>query len=352
VAGAPIITTAIVPGVGEMNQQLEIIALNDVALAENAAVPFEKVPPPAEMDFDARVEAIAVEIELVQATALLRVAGLVAKAHQMFLYQRDEGGFTGWVESRLNFSERTAYRLLDVHEKFGQESSPIWQTFPRSILYLLAAPSTPQAARDAVNDAAADGGRLTHAQVKEMIAEAREAERPAIEAELARLRQDAELREAAVRAEYAGKLFVEPAELEAEVAAEIAKARQPLQRRAEDLQKKLDDMKERERKRRAEEAEQAEKKRGIDADLEHPKKPQKDPTDETLSLLATVFGRGLIDLTETMMKITPAELIEVSNQKADATDQTLPQFLSDSPQRARTAISWLNSFIEQFERRQ
>ena len=40
-------------------------------------------------------------------------------------------------------------------------------------LYLLAAPSTPEPARDAVFDLAANGDALTHAQVKQMIAEAK-----------------------------------------------------------------------------------------------------------------------------------------------------------------------------------
>jgi hypothetical protein len=289
-------------------------------------------------DTNLRLESIAKDIELLQTTAILRVAERLSEAREIFRYRRDEGGFTGWVESRLNFSERTAYRLLDVHEKFGQESSPIWQTLPRSILYLLAAPSTPEEARDAVIDAAADGERLTNAQVKAIvdtaIAEAREAERPAVEAQLAQLRQDADRREAAVRAEYAGKMFIEPAELEAEV----AKAMKPLQRQAEELQGKLNDMKERERKRRTEEAQQAEKKR--------------DPIDNALSLSATAVKRGLIEITEMMTKITPADFVKVSSQSAKATEQTLAQWLSDGPQRARTAISWLAGFLEQFEGRQ
>jgi len=46
-------------------------------------------------------------------------------------------------------SERTAYRLLEVHAQFGgYESLPNWQTLPRSVLYLLAAPSTPDEVRE------------------------------------------------------------------------------------------------------------------------------------------------------------------------------------------------------------
>jgi hypothetical protein len=315
----------------------------------NQLLPFEEVPPPAEMNFDARVEAIAVEIDMVRGTVTLRVAGLVAEAHELFLYNRDEGGFQGWVERRLRMSTSTAYKLLDVHKRFGGESLHIVETLSRSVLYLIAPESVPDEARAEVIERAEAGEKLTHAQVKAIVAkavaEAREAERPAVEAQLAQLRQDAERREAAVRAEYAGKMFIEPAELEAE----IAKAMQPLQRQAADLQKKLDDMKERERKR----VENERKRRAEDADpLERRKKQQKAPIDDALSLSATAVKRGLIDLTETMTKIAPADFIKVSTQSADATEQTLAQWLSDSPHRARTAISWLTNFVEQFEGRQ
>jgi hypothetical protein len=66
-----------------------------------------------------------------------------AEAHGLFRYRRDEGDFAGWVEKRLKMSRRTAYNLLDVPEKFGGESVQILHTLPRSVLYLLAAPSTP-----------------------------------------------------------------------------------------------------------------------------------------------------------------------------------------------------------------
>jgi phage N-6-adenine-methyltransferase len=120
---------------------------------------------------DIRLETIAQEIERLQGTAILQVAERLAEAHEIFRYQHDEGGFQGWVERRLTFSRRTAYKLLDVHKQFGgKESVHIMHTLPRSVLYLLAAPSTPPDARDAVLDLAANGEHLTHAQVKDMIA--------------------------------------------------------------------------------------------------------------------------------------------------------------------------------------
>ena len=101
---------------------------------------------------------------------MLAIAAKLAEAREIFRYRRDKGGFTGWVESRLNFSESTAYKLLDVHARFdGAKSFHIVETLPRSVLYLLAAPSTPEPARAEVLERAEAGERLKHAEVREII---------------------------------------------------------------------------------------------------------------------------------------------------------------------------------------
>ena len=92
---------------------------------------------------DDRLEAIAREIETLQADAILHVAERLAEAREIFRYRRDEGGFGGWVESRLHYSRATAYNVLGIYERFGGECVQYLDTFPASILYLLAAPSTP-----------------------------------------------------------------------------------------------------------------------------------------------------------------------------------------------------------------
>ena len=122
-----------------------------------------------------QLEAIAKDIEALQATAVLRIAERLTQAHELFLYKRDEGGFEGWVENRLKMSRRTAYRLLDVHKQFGDyESVPNWHTLPRSVLYLLATPSTPDEVREEAIERAEAGERLTLAEVKEKIEAAQE----------------------------------------------------------------------------------------------------------------------------------------------------------------------------------
>ena len=98
-------------------------------------------------DVDDQLEAIAKDIEALQASAVLRIAERLADAHKLFLYKRDEGGFEGWVAKRLRIKRSTAYNLLTVHERFG-ESVQNLDTLPRTVLYLLAAESTPDDVRE------------------------------------------------------------------------------------------------------------------------------------------------------------------------------------------------------------
>jgi hypothetical protein len=120
-----------------------------------------------------RLEAIAKDIESLQATAILHVAERLAEAREIFRYRRDEGGFAGWVESRLRFSRQTAYNLLHVHERFGGQSVKYLDTFPASILYLLAAPSTPEATRTEIVKRVEVGEAISHAEVKNIVENAR-----------------------------------------------------------------------------------------------------------------------------------------------------------------------------------
>jgi hypothetical protein len=86
-----------------------------------------------------QLEQIAQEIECIQSTAVLHIAARAAKAHELFRYRRDEGGYAGWMKDRLGHSRSNAYRLLDVHRRFGNgESFPNLGTLSVSAIYLLA----------------------------------------------------------------------------------------------------------------------------------------------------------------------------------------------------------------------
>ena len=103
----------------------------------------------------------------------MQIAARLKKAHDKFAYQRDEGlgGFTGWVRKRLGYSVATAYRLIQAHDRFG-ESLSIWQTLPRSALYLLAAPGTPEKAIAEVVQRIEAGEKPTVGEVEVAIARA------------------------------------------------------------------------------------------------------------------------------------------------------------------------------------
>jgi Protein of unknown function (DUF3102) len=86
---------------------------------------------------------------------------------------KDEDRWRAWLENELRLSHQTAGRFTQIYELSLRRSNLDHLDLPVSALYLLAAPSTPPNARDAVLDLAANGEHLTHAQVKAMIAEAK-----------------------------------------------------------------------------------------------------------------------------------------------------------------------------------
>lgn len=120
------------------------------------------------VDAEERLEAIARDIEAVQASAVLRVGERLHAARELFRYKRDEGGFTGWAQDRLRFSKSTAYNLINVFEKFGDECFQNLETLPRSVLYELAAPSTSDEVRAEVQERVEAGETVTAAEVKRL----------------------------------------------------------------------------------------------------------------------------------------------------------------------------------------
>jgi len=129
---------------------------------------------------DERLETIAKDIETTHTKAVLHIAAQLAEARDIFCYRRDEGGFGGWVETRLRYSRSTAYNLLSIHERFGGEKdlSKCLDTFHASILYRLAAPSTPKEACDQIIERAQAGETVPVAEVKRVIKDAKGRKRP------------------------------------------------------------------------------------------------------------------------------------------------------------------------------
>jgi hypothetical protein len=138
----------------------------------------EQEQSPDSTEFDLRLKAIAKEIRSTQAAAVTRIGKLIVEAREIFRYRRNEHGFGGWVESQLPFSRHTAYNLLHVYERFGEQLSNKFDTLAPTVLYLLAQPSTPESACTEILDRAAAGENVSVVAVKAAIAEHRQAEEP------------------------------------------------------------------------------------------------------------------------------------------------------------------------------
>jgi hypothetical protein len=77
------------------------------------------------------------------------------------------GSFTSWVESELGMSYRTANRFMNVYHRFGKVDN--LADLPHSILYELAAPSTPEPAINAIIDRALAGEKLTVKAARQIV---------------------------------------------------------------------------------------------------------------------------------------------------------------------------------------
>lgn len=82
----------------------------------------------------------------------------------------DFGSFDGWLKTEFDWSRRTAYNFIGVHEQFGRANFAQLD-IAASALYLLAAPSTPPEARQEALDLAATGKKITHQAAQQLIAQ-------------------------------------------------------------------------------------------------------------------------------------------------------------------------------------
>lgn len=79
------------------------------------------------------------------------------------------GYFRAWLASEFDWTPQTAVSFMRVAEKFGQISEIL--TFAPSALYLLASPSTPEAARIEALERAEQGERITYTAAREIVQE-------------------------------------------------------------------------------------------------------------------------------------------------------------------------------------
>ncbi len=207
------------------------------------------------------------------------------------------GNWLPWLEREFGWSDSTALRYIQAHQ-FATDKSVTVTDLSLKSLYLLAAPSTPEAARDEVIERSEAGEHLTPAQIKETIDKAVNAE---IEAKLQTVRAEADEREAAIRAEYEGRVHLTPEQLQAQV----DKAMIPLHKQIQKYGAKLAKIKEREERR----AEAAKKNAGT-ADRKNP------PIDRELSLAEAGVRSSLRDIFRQIECLTPKQMIEVAADRA------------------------------------
>ena len=82
------------------------------------------------------------------------------------------GEYTEWLDMEFGLSERMAQRFVNVCDKLGAKSD-IMSVLPPTTLYLLAAPSTPDAAVREVEKQLDAGERLSVAYVQRVITDAK-----------------------------------------------------------------------------------------------------------------------------------------------------------------------------------
>ena len=88
------------------------------------------------------------------------------------------GQFVPWLQAEFGWAERTARNFMSVAEQFGKSANFADLPIQPSAAYLLAAPSTPDEARQAALERAEAGEQITTSIAKEILAEARKKKRP------------------------------------------------------------------------------------------------------------------------------------------------------------------------------
>jgi hypothetical protein len=153
------------------------------------AAEVERNPPPAAPGQSSEDAFLAERAEQIRSLGK-RVIGDVIEIGKLLTEVRGRiphGQWKPWLEREFGWSDETARRYMSLH-KLGQQNPQIVDyDIPVSGLYLLAAPSTPEAARDEVITRAGNGEHLQHEQVREVVDQhrVRQRRRPPAEEETA-----------------------------------------------------------------------------------------------------------------------------------------------------------------------
>lgn len=264
------------------------------------------------------------------------------------------GEWLPWLDQEFGWTDRHAINYMRVHAMAYKSENFSDLDLPVSGLYLLARPSTPSTVIEKVIEIAETGERISLDDVRRMIEEAKaevSAEQTyAAEQRIAKLQEEAaarlkkeiaasaermadlqsqiDTREAQVRDEYKGKLVLDAAQLEAEIAKQLA----PLTKELETARKRLDEARWREKRREQEAADSNEKKL--------PK------IDAKLALQANTVIAAVERLASNL-KIDPVALIDVEAKSAVVTNQKFADRIGEAHANAKRVHEWLGAFLQQ-----
>jgi hypothetical protein len=101
------------------------------------------------------------------AEAIVRIGEKLAEVRE----QLPEGHFQDWLKQEFDWSRRTAYNFISVYEQFGARANFAQINIAASALYLLAAPSTPDEARQEALTRAETGEAIGHKEAKEIVSD-------------------------------------------------------------------------------------------------------------------------------------------------------------------------------------
>ena len=119
------------------------------------------------------------------------------------------GGWLPWLDREFGWTDDTALNFMRCND-LAKNRNFRDLSLPVSGLYLLAAPNTTEEAREAVIERAKNGEALSVKDVQRMIDEARRDSADALREQIAALNAEAAQREKDIRAEYAGKVVIDP----------------------------------------------------------------------------------------------------------------------------------------------
>lgn len=106
-------------------------------------------------------------------TLMRRTAQDIVEIGQKLIEVKDRleyGCFSAWLQFEFEWSRSAAYKFMQVAERFGCVNFTQLQVAP-SALYLLAAPSTPESARNEILERATQGERITYNTTREIVRE-------------------------------------------------------------------------------------------------------------------------------------------------------------------------------------